>query len=322
MINIFDVFYDVSVKDLVDALAVLFNISGMDIKGDEYFIRCPFHKHGKERTASASFKMKSEKPEEIGMFNCFGCGASGYISKILVKLFGSRQKAEHWVSSSYKTIEQEENRTVNKIEFKGPQVKQEYDLPLSLFTNSTPYFKQRGIPEDLVRKFRLGYSPAKEAVIFPVFDEVGSLVFYQVRYISKNSKYKWFIPKDAEVKIFGKQHMTSRICYVCESVFNALTLWKFGFEAVATFGARADQETVEQLLELPCLKFIIAYDGDEAGIKKAKRLAKTLKASNRLVSVLDINEKGKDINDFAFLSKEAFNEKMDIWAHNLTNKEI
>ena len=182
---------------------------------------------------------------------------------------------------------------------------------MSLLDNHTDYFNKRGIPDELVKKYRLMYSTKKNAVIFPVWEK-DKIIFYQVRYIDYKGKLKWYIPKDAEAKVFGKEFIkTTGPVYVCESCFNALTMEKFGYNAVAMFGARYDNTRFE-LLELPNMKFIVAYDGDEAGRLNSKNLAKFLKDSGRLVEMLKLPD-GKDINDFANLTQEEFDNKIKEW---------
>lgn len=309
MIEVYKKYYDVEIDKFVEILADLFHFKGLERRGDEYYTCCPFHANGQERTASASFKLTGD---HLGQFYCFGCKTRGYLSTVLTKLFGDRRKAEHWLKENFKSIEKDEKRVVNKVSQRVQELPQEYELPNSLFTNKTDYFNKRGIPDELVEKFKLGYSPKRNAVIFPVFEDE-RLVFYQVRYLDKKEDgLKWFIPKDAKAKVFGKQHVTSRTVVVCESVFNALTCWKFGKQAVALFGARFD-DTKYELLEMPCLKYIIAFDGDEAGRINGKELAKFLRDNGRLVQILTVNNK-TDINDFAHLSKEEFEQKWQEWS--------
>lgn len=299
--------YDVDPEKFVMDLVGLFNMKGAQRRGQELWVRCPFHSHGDERTASASFSLAGEHP---GAFYCFGCKTKGSVSTVLTKLFQSRQKAKLWLSENFKSVDLDEKRIVNKISPEPPGVKQVYDLPLSLIDNHTDYFSQRGIPDDLVKKYRLMYSPEKDAIIFPVWEK-DIISFYQVRYLHHDLGLKWYIPKNAKARVFGKEFISGGTVYVCESCFNALTLEKFGYQAVAMFGARYD-DTKYELLELSSKRFIIAYDGDEAGRKNAKDLAKFLKENNKLVEILKMPDK-KDINDFASLTQDEFDNKILEW---------
>lgn len=307
MVKAFGNYYDVEAEQLVESLGNLFGFNGLQKKGDEYYLRCPFHSNGEERTASASFHLTGDKS---GSFYCFACHTKGTLSGILIRLFGRRDKAENWLNNNYKILEVNEKRIVYQITPEETEDIQEYELASSIFTNHSDYYESRGIPESLVEKFKLGYSKARNSVILPVFEN-GKLVFYQERYLDKNSPIKWYLPKHGKVKIFGKEHIHGRNVFVCESVFNSLTFWKFGYESVALFGARVN-DIFEQLLELGCLKYTIAFDGDYAGRKNAKELSDLLKDNNKLVQILNLPNK-KDVNDFAKLSKEEFDKALESW---------
>lgn len=311
MIKAFKKGYDVSPETFVESLSSIFNFKKLHKRGNEYWCCCPLHSRGQERTPSASFKLNGD---DAGSFYCFGCKVKGSASFILTKLFQSKQKAKLWLSENFKSIDLEETRVVNKILPALPSVVQKFDLPLSLLDNHTDYFSQRGIPDDLVKKYRLMYSLKRNAIIFPVWNQ-DEISFYQVRYINHTTGLKWYIPKDAKARVFGKEFVHSGTVFVCESCFNALTLVKFGYDAVATFGARYD-DTRFELLDLPSKRFIIAYDGDDAGRKNGKELAKFLRDQNKLVEILKMPDK-KDINDFANLTQEEFDKKILEWRGRL-----
>lgn len=308
MIEAYGQFYEAEMEAFIKSLSRLFNFQKFEIRGDEAWLCCPFHAHGQERTASASFHLTGK---DAGKFFCFGCKTKGRLSSILTKLFGSKAKVINYLNSNYTRLHVEKAREVNKVETRASQLTQEFDLPESLFTNKTDYYESRGIPDELVERFKLGYSKRRNAIIFPVYED-GKIVFYQIRYLDKDSKLKWYIPKDAKVKIWGKESITDRRVIVCESVFNALTCWKFGKQAVATFGARCDDETLEDLLSIGCLSYTIAFDGDEAGRKSALELSKKLRSRNRLVRILRVPDK-TDINNFAKVTKEKFDQLWQEW---------
>lgn len=307
MIEAYGKYYDTEITTVIEALGRLFGFKGLQRRGKEYWLKCPWHAHGEERTPSASFKLVGD---DAGSFYCFGCKTRGSFSSILSKLFNSSKKAETWLSENYKSLDIDEKRKVNRIAPELPGVTQVFDIPREYLSYHTDYFASRGIPDELVKKYRLMYSPRKNAVIFPVW-EGDCIIFYQVRYIHHEFGLKWYIPKNSKAKVFGKEFATGNVVYVCESCFNALTLEKFGYSAVSMFGARYD-ETKEELLELPARKFIIAYDGDEAGRLNAQLLCKFLKEKGRLAEKLRMPDK-KDINDFANLSQEEFDKKILEW---------
>ena len=89
---------------------------------------------------------------------------------------------------------------------------------------------------------------------------------------------------------------------ICESIINALTLWTWGYIAVALMGT-GNQYQLTQLKRLGVKEFVICTDGDEAGIKAATKLRNALKQV-AIVTVIEMPD-GKDVND---LYKEVFDK--------------
>ena len=317
---IFDRYYKVdSLKFILD-LCKKFNISGIDTDHvkDMVFVKCPFHSNGQEKTASANFSLVNKGRTKEGDFYCFGCHTGGHISSILVRLFGEKRLVEDWVERMYGNLKGwiEEKRESRKIILNESEEKEEdqiFELREDAYYEETTYYEKRGIPDELVSKFKLGYidseDESKRRVYMPVFDKLGRVVFFQTRNIHSKGFY---LPKGAKKVLWGANEITSPEVVICESIFNALTCWKNGRQAVAMFGT-GDDLVYKQLLELPCRSFIVATDNDEAGQKGAKELIKLLKENGKLVSHLLIDEPKKDINDYALLTKEEFDLKLGQW---------
>lgn len=323
--EIFNKYYKVNPKDFIEALAKKFKFQGLDYNHvkDMVFLKCPFHGNGQERTASANFSLVNRGKTKEGDFFCFGCHTGGHISSILTRLFGDRKLAEEWVEGMYGNLRGwvEEKREARKIELEEKPVEEKeqvFELNESAYLEETTYFEKRGIPDDLVKRFKLGFLDSqdedKRRVYLPVFDRLGRVVFYQTRNIHNKSFY---LPKGAKKVLWAANEIVeNKSVYVVESIFNGLTLYKFGYQAVAMFGC-GDELVYEQLLDLPTRHFVIATDNDEAGQKSAKALIPFLKKNGRLVSHLVIDEEGKDINDYAFLSKGDFDSKLLKWTRRV-----
>ena len=305
--------YKVEPKQFVEDLAKKFNFRGLDydkVKG-QVFLCCPFHSGGKERTASANISLVKNSHAEEGDFYCFGCKTKGRVSSFLSKLFGDPKLAQDWVESKYGNMVgqvEEERLEIRKIEIPEERLtdKQRFDLREDAYWAETSYYEKRGIPDELVKKYRLGYidseDPEKRKVYLPVFDSEGDVVFFQTRNIHNKSFY---LPKGAKKVPWNANTVEGGSVVVCESIFNAVTVEKFGRKAIAIFGT-GYEELPEQLLKLPAREFIIALDPDEAGRLGTKELASVLKKAGRLVSTLELDLGKKDLNDLAHLSQEEF----------------
>mgnify|MGYP003317035844 CR=1 FL=1 len=119
---------------------------------------------------------------------------------------------------------------------------------------------------------------------------------------------RFYIEKDKDKPVyllnFIKEDNISTV-YVCESQINALTLWSYGYPAIALFGTGSSYQ-YEILNRSPIRNYILCFDGDEAGDKGRARFMKNIR-NDVLVSYKKIPF-GKDVND---LSKEEF-DKLEI----------
>jgi DNA primase len=131
--------------------------------GTNYFGLCPFHS---EKTPSFSVNPGKQ------IFHCFGCSAGGNALSYLMKYHGiSFPEAVKMAARKY-SIEIE-NSTLN------PSIKKELELKEGLFRinqtvmgyyhdflkespkaeSARVYLKKRGISEEVIQEFKLGYSP-------------------------------------------------------------------------------------------------------------------------------------------------------------------
>ena len=94
--------------------------------------------------------------------------------------------------------------------------------------------------------------------------------------------------------------------YVVESQINCLTLWQWGYPAIALFGTGSKKQ-YDILNRSGIRNYILCFDGDDAGRKATQRFIDNLK-SDVFISVKQIPD-GKDVND---LTKEEFDKLLVI----------
>lgn len=97
---------------------------------------------------------------------------------------------------------------------------------------------------------------------------------------------------------------------VCESQFNALTCWTYGWPGIALFGAGTTREQIKTLNSTPIRHYILMYDGDEAGDRGREVFKKYIRKDVLVDDV--VMPPGKDVNDlsqkeFENLIKTAYN---------------
>jgi DNA primase len=167
-----------------------------------------------------------------------------------------------------------------------------------------PYMWKRGLSKEVVDRFGVGYDKNYNSITFPVWDESGNLVMITSRSVS--SKY-FHIEKNKDKPVyllnFINQDKPDRV-YVCESQINALTLWTWGYPAIALFGTGSSHQ-YEILNKSGIRNYVLCFDGDLAGAKGRNRFMKNIR-KDVFASYKSIPN-GKDVND---LTKEEF-ENLD-----------
>ena len=303
------------VKDIIELLRQqcfvnhLDRLRNIEIKSNNIRITCPFHSGGHERTPSCEILLEDKGSTPAGTVHCFGCGYRASLVKFIANCLNiSYKQATEWILnvSNYDIIQS--TRDISEIELKLDNEDVEEEIPevsideLKQYDYIHPYMFERKLTDDIIKKFDVGYDPKTDSLTFPVYVD-GKCVFVAKRRV----KYKRFdLPELKNKPIYGLDYITDNEFIICEGVIDALTCWSYGKQAVALFGTASDYQ-LKVLNSVRQRKLVIGTDGDEAGDKAARRIAKAL--TNKLVTRLDI-PKGKDIND---LSKEEFDKLEEIF---------
>ena len=158
--------------------------------------------------------------------------------------------------------------------------------------------KERGLNEETIEHFKLGYDEKKNAVSIPHFKN-GELI---------NIKYRFLKPKDirytsepnAEQWLFNDTGieigLSKGAIAIAEGEMDCISLWQAGFKNVISPGSGANSygTWIEQLDKVK--QIWIAYDNDEPGQAAAKELATRIgvERCRNVVYPKDI----KDANDY------------------------
>ena len=158
--------------------------------------------------------------------------------------------------------------------------------------------KERGLTDETIKHFRLGYDKKKNAVAIPHFKN-GELI---------NIKYRFLKPKDirytsepnAEQWFFHDEGLTiakeKGAVAIAEGEIDCISLWQLGFKNVISPGSGANSYGV-WIEELDKVKSVwIAYDNDPPGQSAAKELADRI-GSEKCRNII-YPEGTKDANEF------------------------
>lgn len=293
--------------------------------GENIQTNCPFHKNGQERKPSFGIN------GEIDKCHCFSCGWAGTIEEMISELYGYQDEGKfgkRWLIKRFNTVEIEtrpnimegfngrNNITIRnnndihrfKQHIQGDKSSEQYsgeitEEELDKYRYIHPYLYQRGLTDEIIERFDIGYDRERKEITFPVRDIEGRCVFVAGRSVER----KFFrLPKGFDKPIYCADKFRAgayRTAYITESFLNCLTCWKYNKPAMAMIGT-GNQKQYEILNKLPVREYILAFDPDEAGRKATERFRKNV--HGKIIKELVYTD-NRDIND---LQEEFLNCKI------------
>lgn len=278
-------------------------------KGDNLRVTCPFHKQGAENHPSADIYCGDSPEVEYGYLHCFTCGTSVNLPQLIEHCFDEKPGfGKEWLIERFGDTFFQQDLLLADIELNpsSTNVKENKILDESILQQYNyyhDYMWKRGLTQEVVDRFKVGFNPKTQSLTFPVWDHKGNLIMVTER--SVHTK-RFHIPEDVEKPIYLLNFMLEDdvdTLYLCESQINALTLQGWGYPAVALFGT-GSKEQYALLNKLSHIReYYLCLDGDEAGDKGIQRFVKNIR-KDVLVNIVEI-PRGKDVND---LSKKEFEQ--------------
>ena len=278
-------------------------LSSIIDKGDNVLITCPIHKNGCETHPSCQVYCGDSPNVEYGTVHCFTCGYTASLSQLITDCFDEKDKSfgDEWLVERFGNCFIEKKLNIDSPITLSDNKKDILDEKiLDKFNYIHPYMYKRKLTDYVINKFKIGFDKFTNCITFPVWDENNNLVMITKRsvidkhfYIDENKS------KPVYLYNFIKNENITTV-YLCESQINALTLWSWGYPAIALIGT-GSSEQYNILNRSGIRNYILCFDGDEAGDKGITRFKKNIK-DDVIISIKEI-PRGKDVND---LSKEAF----------------
>lgn len=272
-------------------------------RGDNIAITCPTHKNGQERNPSCYVYNRFDSDNvPFGWYRCFTCNDQGPLYKLVaICLSLTIEDAKQWLVDNYSntliehslelpTIDLTPNKSINKLD----------ESILTQYAYFHSYMFDRGLTEDVILKFKIGYNKENDSITFPIWDEHNNLIGITERNIGN----KFFhIPENMGKPIYLLNYVINENItevVVCESQLDALKCWAWGIPAIALLGTGSKKQY--KILNESGIRFYhLALDGDLAGEHGIKRFIENIR-KDVFVDVVQI-PKNKDVND---LSKEEF----------------
>lgn len=329
-----DVEFNAELEEILHELTQELELNGIKLlqktkqSGNDIMVQCPYHGDGQEKRPSAGIR-KSD-----GIFHCFACNETHTLPEVISHCFGKDAFGEfgwRWLLQNFGTVSVEERKDVN-LDFErsvrsdvSSVAERQFvtEEELDSYRYYHPYMYERGLTDEVIDLFDIGFDRRSNCITFPVRDVLGRCLFVAKRSVS----YKFFnYPKGVEKPLYGLYELykygtaysangrgaTKRAplftdVIVCESMLDALAFWTVGKYAVALNGLGNDLQ-FKQLRELPCRKIILATDMDERGLSARDRIKRNV--PNKIITQYFFPEGRKDAND---CTKEELRSLVDVF---------
>lgn len=297
-----DTYYNCDLDEVLDELARQLQINNIQLLQKRkplqthIQVQCPYHGGGQEKKPSAGIRKAD------GLFHCFACNEVHSLPEVISFCFGKYDDVfgkfgNKWLQKNFQRFEVEKREPL-KLDLSRTKVKKKIEYiseeELDKYRYTHPYMYERGLTDEIIELFDVGYDKNTRDITFPVRDINGNTLFIARRSV-RYKRYQY--PDGVEKPLYGLyelQGLNVKELIICEGMFDALTCWVYGKHAVALNGV-GNELQFKQLKRLDCRKLILATDMDDAGLRARKRIKEAV--TNKIIMEYrwDINM-AKDIN--------------------------
>jgi DNA primase len=169
------------------------------------------------------------------------------------------------------------------------------------------YLYDRGLSNDDISKWNIGYDKYNDRIVFPMADKYGNIIGFNKRIIESKNKHdkKYIHSPGSEIfkksqYLYGTNHINKKHEYIIitEGVMDVILATKYGLQnVVCTLGVALTKEHIPYLKSLN-KTVILIYDGDSKGIEAINKAANLL-LDNDIYCKTVILPDGKDLADIS-----------------------
>lgn len=165
------------------------------------------------------------------------------------------------------------------------------------------WLRARGLTDETVRSYLLGYDWERQAVTIPYLNALGEVRSLRWRNLKDHRQPKYMQPKGEHLHLFHVTNTNKPKVWVAEGEFDTMILNQMGMPAVGIPGANAFREEWAYLFAY-CDQVTVVFDGDEAGQDAARNLTHRLGPFVDKLRMIRI-PMGKDVNDLYIEDRKA-----------------
>lgn len=313
MITVNGVDYDVPIDQILEdvRLECPFDIF-RHIKdlGNNVMTTCPYHGDGQESNPSfgisTSDTYRNGKLIPAGTGHCFTCKETVSLDVLISDVFNYKDGGRFgnkWLRNHYSGTLIGKKRSFD-LHFSRDDDKDSIvyitDDILDTFRYTHPYMYKRGLTDEIIDIFDIGYDDEMRCITMPVHDLQGRVPLIQRRGVGKKfhhyaqgvDKTNYLYGAYELLKYYPDKHTE---IWIVESILNCLTCWVYDIPAVALMGVGGGKQ-IELLRKLPYRNIVLALDPDSPGQTAQWELYHKLKKYKNLGKLIYKNDTD-DIND-------------------------
>lgn len=267
-------------------------------KGNVKYV-CPFH----QSVPAGKHKLEVQTiTDEQGQnkWRCWVCGAKGKTIRSLFRQMGAPKSA---IESLSKIIVKGEQSSGEVTHFNGILPEEYVFLPNAspydiLAKHARYYLKKRGITEEDIIKYQIGYCPEGvygERLIFPSYDATGNMNFFVSRKFDEEDNYmKYKLPDVSKDIIFWEMFINwDAPVTLCEGWFDMAAIKR---NVIPLLGKDISPSLMKKLLSSRVRKIYVALDKD--ALKKALEHCQTFIAHGKKVYLVELEDKDPSLMGF------------------------
>jgi DNA primase len=196
-------------------------------------------------------------------------------------------------------------------------LKQNYQLTKKYIRDITEdaleYLYDRGITDESLDKWWIGYDYREDRIVFPLLDSNKSVIGFNKRLVTPQTKglnRKYIHSPDSEIftksqYFYGMDYLDKSKDYIIltEGVFDVILPQQYGVSnTICALGTSLSDYQINVLAKLN-KKVIVAYDSDEKGLKTLAKVMPRLKEAG-ISAKLFLLPEGKDLADLSLELKD------------------
>jgi DNA primase len=260
------------------------------VVGNNVLIKtCPFCGNKKSNLEISLIELPKYGNKRV--FNCWNCNTSGTLEGFCKKFnipFDDDRK--------YLQVRQQKYNVqldiTNAIEFPKEFKLINTENPISIYEkNALAYLYSRGIQNDTIKRFNIGYCENgnyESRIVFPIYEN-GELIYFTTRGYWLKEKAKPLHPTGTKRHILFNYSRVYEGIILVEAVLDALSVIQCGYNGVALLGKSIYPEQVQKLL-LGNLKTIYILLDSETKISERKAIYNKLNVPGIELKIINLPE--------------------------------